>query len=308
VLRKKSARLLFLAEIYSKHFGEGQDGEPNRELQSAITATLHRRSNFFPAEYRLDHGFESSILSITMKRIGSSSKLTTLGIVFCAIAPLTLAHERNTFKIGKSYYLIVVGSLNEPFVVDNMSGVDLRVSQVVEPGGNRAPGAASNGAPVTGLERTLKVELGAGDKRETLPLDPSDRAPGSYTATFIPTVQTTYSYRVFGNIHGDPVNLIFTCAPGEVSETAEDNSQLKVSETVTRIQKVGAFACPASRKNLGFPEPSLSTYDLHQNTQNLAAGAQAADKRGATTQLLSIIGIVSGLTGLAVAIMALKRK
>jgi hypothetical protein len=263
---------------------------------------------FFPAEYRLDHGVESSILSITVKKQCSVSKLITLGIVFCAIAPLTLAHERDTFKIGNSYYLIVVGSLNEPFVVDNMSGVDLRVSQVAEPGGNGATRPTSNGAPVTGLEQTLKVELGAGDKRETLPLDPSDRAPGSYTATFIPTVQTTYSYRIFGNIHGDPVNLVFTCAPGEVSESAEDNSPLKVSETVTRLLKVGAFACPAPRKNLGFPEPSLSRYDLNQNTQNVAADAQAADKRAAMAQLLSIVGIVSGLSGLAVAVMALKRK
>jgi hypothetical protein len=200
-----------------------------------------------------------------------------------------------------------VGSLNEPFVVDNMSGVDLRVSQVTGPSDGTAK-TIGNGTPVTGLEQTLKVEVRAGDKRETLPLDTSDRAPGAYTSTFIPTVQTTYSYRIFGNIHGDPVDLVFTCAPGEVSESAEDHSSVKVSETVTRLLKVGAFGCPAPLTNLGFPEPSLSTYELNQNTQNLAAGARGTDKRAATAQLLSIVGIVSGLSGLGVAVMALKRK
>ena len=265
-------------------------------------------SNFFPPENRLDHEFEFSILSITVKKQWTALKLITLAVVPCIVAPLTLAHERDTYKIGKSYYLIVVGSLNEPFIVDNLSGVDLRVTQVPEPVANGTTNATSNGAPVSGLEQTLKVELGAGDKRETLPLDPSDRAPGSYSATFIPTVQTTYSYRIFGNIHGDPVNLVFTCAPGEVSESTEDNSPMKVSEIVTRLRKVGAFACPAPRKNLGFPEPSLSSYDLNQNTQNVAVGIQAADKRAATAQLLGIVGIASGLSGLAVAVMSLKRK
>ena len=234
--------------------------------------------------------------------------LITIGIVSCIVAPLTLAHESGTYKIGNSYYLIVVGSLNEPFIVDNISGVDFRVSQVPTPVGNGTTRAADTGAPVSGLEQTLKVELQAGDKKELLSLEPLDRVPGSYTATFIPTVQTTYSYRIFGNIHGDPVNLVFTCAPGEVSESTEDNSPMKVSEIVTRLRKVGAFACPAARKNLGFPEPSPSTYDLNQNTQNVALGAQAADKRAATAQLLGIVGIAIGLSGLAVAVMALKRK
>ena len=236
----------------------------------------------------------------------SISPVVALAIAFSAIAPLASAHEHDVFRIGDKYYLLVVGSLNEPFVVDNMSGVDLRVSQLAGPGGNGKTSAI--GTPVTGLEQTLKVELAAGDKKETLSLDPSDDAPGSYTATFIPTVQTTYSYRIFGTINRNPVDLTFSCAPGEVSETAEDNSQTKVSETITRLEKLGAFGCPAARSTAGFPEPALSSYELEQNTENLAAAGRLASKQATTAQVLSIVGLITGLSGLAFAAMAWKRK
>jgi hypothetical protein len=243
-----------------------------------------------------------------MKKQFSLLSVATLVIAYFGVAAVASAHERDTFKIGSKYYVFTVGSLNEPFVVDNISGVDLRVSQVTGPAASGASKETGKGTPVTGLEQTLKVELVAGDKKETLSFDPSDEAPGAYAANFIPTVQTTYSYRIFGTINGSPVNITFTCVAGEVSETTEDNSQLKVSDTITRINKIGAFACPAPRKNMGFPEPSLSSYELNQNAQDLAAAAQMAGKQAKTAQALSIAGIVAGLLGLAFAGMVWKRK
>jgi len=242
-----------------------------------------------------------------MKKQFSILRFFTFAALFLAFASVGLAHEHDTYKIGDKYYVLVVGSLNEPFVVDSMSGVDFRVSQIAGPGGKDKNSAASKGTPVTGLEQTLKVELAAGNKKETLALDPSDRAPGAYTAAFIPTVQTTYSYRIFGTIDSKPVDLTFACVPGEVSEKAEDNSQVNVSDTVTRVDKVGAFSCPAARNVAGFPEPALSSYELSQNTQNLAATAQTAGKQAGTAQTFGIAGLIAGLLGLAVAIFALKR-
>jgi hypothetical protein len=243
-----------------------------------------------------------------MKKPISFLSVATLVIAYFSAAPLASAHERDTFKIGGKYYILTVGSLNEPFVVDNISGVDLRVSQVAGPAGAGSSKETGKGTPLTGLEQTLKVELAAGNKKETLSFDPSDEAPGSYVANFIPTVQTTYSYRIFGTINNSPVDLTFTCVTGEVSETAEDSSQLKVSDTIARINKVGAFACPAPRKNMGFPEPSLSSYELNQNAQDLAVAAQMAGKQAKTAQALSIVGIIAGLLGIAFAGIAWKRK
>ena len=59
---------------------------------------------------------------------------------------------------------------------------------------------------------------------------------------------------------------------------------------------------------MGFPEPALSSYELDQNARNLAAAAQAAGKQASAAQTLSVIAIIIGLSGLAVAGISLKRK
>ena len=162
--------------------------------------------------------------------------------------------------------------------------------------------------PVAGLDRSLKVELAAGAKKEILALEPSDGVRGGYSAIFIPTVQTTYSYRIFGTIDSDPIDLTFTCVPGEVSETAEDNSQVKLSNAITRLGKVGSFGCPAARSTQGFPEPALSSYELNQSMQSLAATVQMANQGAGRARALSLVGFGSGLAGLVVAVVAWKRK
>jgi hypothetical protein len=259
-------------------------------------------------EKALDFAFRSHKLQIIMKIQFSFCRAAVFALALFCAARSAPAHERDTFQIGDKYYVLTVGSLNEPFVVDNISGVDLRVAQIAAPGGNGAGHSATKGTPVTGLDRTLKVELAAGDKKATVSFDPSHEAPGSYAANFIPTVQTTYTYRIFGTIDSKPVDLTFSCVTGEVSESAEDNSVAKVSEGVTRLSKVGAFGCPAPRKAMGFPEPALSSYELNQHSQNLAAAAEKASSQAATAQALSIAGIVAGLFGLAVAMVSWKRK
>lgn len=259
-------------------------------------------------ENGLDIGRYSHKLQDIMKKNRLLFVAAAYSAVFALVGPAASAHERDTFKIGGNLYVLTVGSLNEPFVVDSISGVDLRVKRLPGPAGGDAGKAAGQGTPVSGLEQTLKVELAAGSKKETLAFEPSDEAPGAYAATFIPTVQTTYSYRIFGTIENSAVDVTFTCAAGEVSETAEDNSQVKVSETVTRTHKVGAFGCPASRKGMGFPEPSLSSYELNQNGQSLTAISESAGKQAAAAQALSIAAMVMGALGLVAASVAWKKR
>jgi len=236
-----------------------------------------------------------------------------LGVAYLGFAPSAIGHEHDTFKIGDRQYVFTVGSLNEPIMVDKSSGVDFRVAQVPATVGGHAEhtnhaGKGEAGAPVVGLDQTLKVELSAGNKKETLALDPVRNTPGSYVANFIPTVQTTYSYRIFGTIDNQPIDATFSCITGEVSESAEDNTEVKLSGTFTRIRKVGAFGCPSARKTAGFPEPAFSSYDLTQNTQSIAASAEAAGKQAAMSQTLSIVALIVGVAGVALAGMAWKRK
>ena len=243
-------------------------------------------------------------------RLVKRSLILSFGAAALALgvaAPVVSAHEHDVYRIGSAYYVVTVGSLNEPFVVDELSGVDLRVEQLPGPSAAGAKGTPK-GAPVTKLEQTLKVELSAGDKKETLALEPSFGAPGSYSAKFIPTVETTYSYRVFGTIAGNPVDLTFSCAPGEVSEDAQDNSTVKVSDTVTRMAKIGGFGCPAARGPAGFPEPAHSSYELNQDAQSVVAALQRSREEAARAQALGAAGLVAGIAGLFAAIVAWKRK
>jgi len=239
--------------------------------------------------------------------IWNAATVFLLGAACLGFAPPAAAHEHDTFKIGDRQYVFTVGSLNEPIMVDKISGVDFRVALVPAIGGGHPDRHGEAGTPVVGLDQTLKVELSAGNKKETLALDPVRNTPGSYAASFIPTVQTTYSYRIFGTIDNQPVDATFSCVTGEVSESAEDNAEVKLSGTVTRIRKVGAFGCPSARKIAGFPEPALSSYDLSQNTQSLAAAVEAAGKQAAMSQTLSIVALIVGVAGLALAGMVWKR-
>ncbi len=219
--------------------------------------------------------FLSAILASTIS--------ITVGFIF---APIASAHEHDVFKIGDSYYMLTVGSLSEPLIVDDLSGVDFRAAKLSGP-------SATTGAPVTGLESTLKVELSAGDKTEVLPLDPGD-TPGTYQANFIPTVETTYSYRIFGTVNGVAVNLTFSCVPGEPSEDAIDSSHVDISSDVSRVNKVGAFGCPEARDAVGFPEPAHSSVELNQAIQDAHAESQTAKDFG-------IVGLALGALALGTA-------
>ena len=122
---------------------------------------------------------------------------------------------------------------------------------------------SNNTKAVEGLEKTLKVELSAGPKKKVMQFEPAFRDPGHYEAPFYPTVQTTYSYRLFGTVNNTPVNLTFTCSPaggGEAQGT--NNSTVKISDSVERKGLAGGFGCPESRSDVAFPEPYMSNTEI----------------------------------------------
>lgn len=194
--------------------------------------------------------------------------LPVVAAMLFAAAP-AFAHEQQTFRIGGKTYTFVVGTLNEPVFVDDKTGVDLRVSRAPLKG-EKVPAAHDDGdgdneevgVPVTGLDKSLKVELIAGDKKKVLDLAPAYGDPGAYKAPFYPTVATTLSYRVFGDLDGTSVDLLFTCNPAGHPQTPEDATETKIDEKVTRLKKSGAFGCPQSKADAGFPEPSASLREL----------------------------------------------
>jgi len=164
-------------------------------------------------------------------------------------------------------YQIVIGSLNEPLVVDDKTGIDLTVTKCATSAcaptmGDDGDMDGPAGAPVTGLDGTLKVTLKAGGQVKTMALIPQYGEDGKYTAPFYPTVATTLSYELTGTIADTPVDLTFACIPEGTPKAALDTTAVTLSDTVTQMSVSGGFGCPLEKADYGFPEPSASIVSL----------------------------------------------
>lgn len=223
------------------------------------------------------------------------------------------AHQRQLYTIGGKDYLIVIGSLNEPAFVDDKTGVDLRVfnADPKDPMNSNAAGAT----PVTGLEETLKVEIGAGDKKEQMSLEPVFNSPGQYSAPFYPTVATTYTYRIFGTINNTPVNLMFSCTPAGEAGAQADNSTTTVSQGVVRKGMTGGYGCFEQRP--GFPEPYMQNNDVSKAITQVQSdvsaikaptAAAASSNNSDSNNGMAWAGIGLGIVGIAIGAVAMARR
>jgi hypothetical protein len=202
-----------------------------------------------------------------------------------------LAHEHQEFRIGGKEYEFTIGSLNEPVYVDDKTGVDMRVERMEK----------KVGIPVEGLEKTLRVELIAGDVKRVQELSTVYGTKGAYKSPFYPTVATTLSYRIYGTLEGHPVDLVFTCNPVGHPQTAEDTTEVDMGDGVIRTHKAGAFGCPKPKEEAGFPEPAPSLRELSET-----AIKEGSEKESRGTDALPLaLGILGTLLGGAA--LAMKR-
>ena len=177
------------------------------------------------------------------------------------------AHQIATFELSGSNYQIMIGSLNEPIAVDDRTGLDLTVTKcrtrgcMPSAGHNRYMDRAA-GSPVLGLENSLKLEISAGTINKTLDLTPQYGRPGSYTATFYPTVATMLRYRLMGGIDKVPVDLSFICTVEGTPESTNDTTMVPFSRYVMRKSLSGGFGCPVDKENLGFPDRTTSILSI----------------------------------------------
>ncbi len=197
---------------------------------------------------------------------------TSMMLILASINTHSISgHERRLYTIGDQDYLFVVGSMNEPAFVDDRSGVEVFAywPDPSDPMNSRANGSK----PIEGL--TLQTNVSAGGKNMTLDLEPAFQDPGVYETTFYPTVPTTYSYTIYGDINGTAFSDTFTCSPAGESEPAQDNSTVAVSDGVTRIGKSGGFGCFESRADVSFPEQYVSNYELQQMINEIKGSSNA---------------------------------
>jgi len=101
-------------------------------------------------------------------------------------------------------YRLEIGWMNEPVVSGETNGVELLVSRL-EPGLELKQQKFENG--VSGLEKSLKIELLFKEEKIILSLSPDHNIPGKYYAFVNPTVSGFYQVNILGNIEETPISL-----------------------------------------------------------------------------------------------------
>lgn len=188
--------------------------------------------------------------------------LSLAGAAFTALLVVpfsTFAHETHMYEINGVEYEMVIGSLNEPVVVDDKTGVSLEIVRA--------------GEFFVGAQDMLQVEMIAGDKSRIDSFSPVHGAEGQYKTSFLATVPTTLEYRIFGELEGVPFDQTFACNPVGHPASVEDTTRIDVSENVVQTLRRGNFGCPQPKEALGFPEPAASDVSL---VSLLAAKEQSA--------------------------------
>lgn len=243
-----------------------------------------------------------------MKKIFTITMLLVAILAMTILPKTVLAHERQIIQIGDKDYLFIIGSLNEPIVVDDKTGVELRVllADPNDPSNSKAVGAK----PVVGLESTLKVEISADGEKKVLDLKAAWQDPGAYYTNFYPTTKTIFTYRFFGEIAGVPVDIASSCYLGGHKVTDDDKTIVKLSDNVTKKLQTGVFGCPLDKAELGFPKQSITLNDL-----NNTLGEQQKDfwrelsQVPVTIQNFKInLAIFLGLVGLIISSIVLIKK
>lgn len=101
-------------------------------------------------------------------------------------------------------YRLEIGWMNEPVVSGETNGIELLVSHL-EPGLELKQQKFDDG--VSGLEKSLKLELLFKEEKIILSLSPDHNIPGKYYAFVNPTVSGFYQVNVLGNIEKTPISL-----------------------------------------------------------------------------------------------------
>lgn len=181
------------------------------------------------------------------------------GSFYLAGVQNSFGHESRLYTIGNQDYWITVGSMNEPVYVDDKSGAEafIKMADPTNPLDRNANGTKM----IEGLEKNLKFEISAGDKKKVLDIEPAFNDPGHYEAVFYPTIETTYNYRLFGTLNNVSLSLDFQCSTGE-GEGNQNNSTKQISEGVTQKAQHGAFGCITARTDASFPEPYISNNEI----------------------------------------------
>jgi len=181
-----------------------------------------------------------------------------------AVALVLLLHA-TTFAHGHidvGDYELVIGFSGEPAYQGEPNGLDLFVTH------------HETGEAVNGLEETLRAEIIYGSSTQEVELRAQWEQDGAYTADILPTAAGDYTWRIWGDIQGTPVDVSMTSSP----------------DTFSAIQSKADVSFPAA-------EPTAA---------ELLAASEAAAASARTATLVGIGGLVLGLAGIVIGFMGMR--
>ena len=154
--------------------------------------------------------------------------------LFALTAGAAMAHEVR--EVGE--YTFVVGFIDEPVFTGQKSGLEFFVTR-------------GEDQPVEGLEETLQAQVIYGSDTRDIPISPRFGEPGAYESVFFPTAAGPYTFRIFGEIEGEPFDEDFTSGPDTFGDVEDQSGgqfpvQLPPIVDVARDAQAGAAAATQS--------------------------------------------------------------
>jgi hypothetical protein len=163
----------------------------------------------------IHRGIRAAVLAVAIVALGVTS---------------VLAHEVR--EVGELTF--AVGFIDEPVFTGQKSGLEFFVSR-------------GEDEPVEGLEETLQAQVMFGSDTRDLEIGPRFGEPGAYQSVFFPTAAGPYTFRIFGEVEGAPIDESFTSGPetfGEVEDASGGQFpvQLPAPADVAAEAEAGAAA------------------------------------------------------------------
>ena len=178
-------------------------------------------------------------------------------------------------------YRLEIGWMNEPVVSGETNGIELFVSPL-EPELPLEEQEFKNG--VSGLEKSLKMQLILKEDKITLPLSADHNIPGKYYAFVNPTVAGFYQANILGNIEDTQVSL--SMHPPKVDERAY--IEFPESSDLTLNQLIDGHTTLVGEIN-----------DLNESVSQLEELNQQMN--------IAYLGIGLGIIGIVIALVALSK-
>ncbi len=216
----------------------------------------------------------------------SFKKILLLSLIVPSLLGTAYAHTIDS--VGDNKYRIEIGWMNEPVVSGETNGIELYISPLDDcpeiPDSMKCATSQKFKDGVSGLHKSLKMQLVYQNEKIILPLSEDHDIPGKYYAFVNPTVSGYYQANILGKIGEATVSL--SMHPPKVEE----------------------------RTYIEFPEPLDMTLNQLIDGHTALLGevsvlkesvSELQNKNQQTTS--SYAGIGLGIVGIGIAIFALRR-